>query len=73
MFDLDVCDVELWQVGEASVAGAEVVERHRRAKISDTAGERLARLHVSHQRGFGDLEHDVCRIGASVARLALDP
>src|SRR3984885_12988506 len=30
--DLDVCDMELLQVGEASVAGAEVVERHGRAK-----------------------------------------
>ena len=62
--DLDLLDREALQVGQARIAGAEVVDRQADAHAVDLAEDLQRLLAVLHQRGFGDLELDQRRVDA---------
>ena len=66
--DLEVVDRQVLEVGEAAVAGAEVVEREAAAERCQPLGQRAGLVDVLRRGGLGDLEHEVARVGARVAR-----
>ena len=64
--DLDVGERQVLEVGEAAVAGAEVVEGKTAADLAQAAGEASAGGDVLHECGLGDLEDEVGGIGAAL-------
>ena len=69
--DLQVVDRQVLQVGEAAVAGAEVVEREAAAERRQPLGQPRGLADVLGRRGLGDLEDHVARVGARVGQLGL--
>jgi len=69
--DLQTIDGESFEVAEATVAGAEVIECAAAAQGSHAIDECRRDLLVVHQRGFGDLERNQCRVRAGLRQLTL--
>ena len=67
--DLEEVDSELLEVGEAAVAGPEVVERDLAAELAQPGHERATGLLVGDERGLGDLEAHRRRVDTEL----LDP
>ena len=65
--DLQLLGRQLAQVGQARVAGAEVVDRQVRAELAQSAEGRLRRLDVLHRHRFGDLAGQQRRVEVSLA------
>lgn len=70
--DLQEADRELLEVGESPEPRAEVVESEPAAETGHAAGEGFRGFHVLDERGFGDLEDHVGRIGTGPPQLSFD-
>ena len=56
--DLDEFDLQAFEVGQATVAGSEVVEGEAQTEPGQLAHERLGERLVGGDRGFRDLAHE---------------
>ncbi len=70
--DLQEVERELLQVGEAPIAGPEVVERELAAESVEAFGEGERRSLVPDERRFRDLEDQQVRIHAALLDAPLD-
>jgi len=73
LVDLQLVDRKQAQVGEARVAGAEIVDREAHAEAADAPQRLEVPGEVRHQHALGDLELDARAVDAVVAQRVLQP
>ena len=69
---LIVSKLQVLEVVEGAVAGAEVVEGELHAERAQRLGEAAGRLDVGHGGGLGDLDGEAARVDAPLAQGALE-
>ena len=73
LVDLQLVELEAPEVGEARIAGAEIVERDRGAEVAQTAQDVVRARLVGQQHALGDFELESARREAEIRRGAWPP
>ena len=71
--DLEVVDGEVLEIGEGSVADAEVIQREGAAEVAQPRGEHAGGVEVVSDGGLGDLEDEILGWAAAGEHGSFDP